>query len=109
MGDITDHFSRSEFRCKCGKCEEKEVSLYLVWALEKVRYAIGKPIIITSGIRCPAHNAAVGGATASKHMLGMAADIMVRGMHTCCLEAVIQAIAPELRTIIYTKHVHVNI
>lgn len=109
MGDITDHFSRHEFRCKCGKCKEKEISLYLVWALEKIRYAIGKPIIITSGIRCPEHNAEVGGATASKHMLGMAADVIVHDMKPCCLEAVIQAIAPELQTIKYPKHVHVNI
>jgi len=37
----------------------------------------GKPIIITSGYRCPALNAAVGGARDSAHMDGLAADIIV--------------------------------
>ena len=109
MGDISEHFSTTEFRCKCGKCAQKDVALYLVWALEKVRYSIDKPIIVTSGIRCPAHNAAIGGAKNSKHMLGMAADIIVSGMKPCCLQAVIHAVAPELKTIRYPKHVHVQI
>ena len=52
----------------------------LVRKLQQLRDRIGKPISITSGYRCPAHNAAVGGAAGSQHLLGKAADIVVQGM-----------------------------
>lgn len=45
------------------------------YVLDPLREAWGKPIIVTSGYRCPRLNAAVGGARASQHMQGMAADI----------------------------------
>lgn len=43
--------------------------------LQPIRDKWGQPIIVTSGYRCPKLNAAVGGAKASQHMLGQAADI----------------------------------
>ena len=43
--------------------------------LDPLREAWGKPITVNSGYRCPALNRAVGGATASQHQLGQAADI----------------------------------
>ena len=43
--------------------------------LDPLREAYGKPIIVTSGYRCPKLNKAVGGSTSSQHMKGMAADI----------------------------------
>lgn len=46
--------------------------------LEPVRRALG-PVAITSGYRCPALNAAIGGSSASQHMVGRAADIHVPG------------------------------
>lgn len=42
--------------------------------LELVRKALGKPIIITSGYRCPALNARVGGVSTSAHTKGLAVD-----------------------------------
>ena len=42
--------------------------------LELVRQALGKPIIITSGYRCPALNARVGGVATSAHTQGLAVD-----------------------------------
>lgn len=43
--------------------------------LEVVRTLLGgKPILISSGYRCPALNAAVGGSKNSSHMLGLAVD-----------------------------------
>ena len=42
--------------------------------LELVRIALGRPIIITSGYRCPALNARVGGAANSAHTRGLAVD-----------------------------------
>lgn len=43
--------------------------------LDPLREAWGKPIVVTSGYRCPALNKAVGGSGTSHHMRGMAADI----------------------------------
>lgn len=74
MGDLSAHFSRSEFRCHhCGKVVGP--SPQLVASLERLRATVGRPIRIVSGYRCPTHNRAVGGAKASRHMAGDAADI----------------------------------
>jgi len=41
---------------------------------EEVRALLGAPLIISSGYRCPALNAAVGSSSTSHHLLGGAAD-----------------------------------
>ncbi|WP_296761768.1 D-Ala-D-Ala carboxypeptidase family metallohydrolase [Sediminimonas sp.] len=43
--------------------------------LQALRDRLGKPMIVNSAYRSPAHNKAVGGATRSKHMDGTAFDI----------------------------------
>lgn len=43
--------------------------------LQPIRDAWGKPIVISSGYRCPKLNAIVGGVKNSQHILGQAADI----------------------------------
>lgn len=43
--------------------------------LDPLRQAWGRPIIVTSGYRCPKLNSAVGGSKTSHHVKGMAADI----------------------------------
>lgn len=43
--------------------------------LEPLRVRYGKPIIVTSGYRCPTLNKLIGGAKNSDHMYGAAADI----------------------------------
>ena len=49
----------------------------LAASLEELRTLFGdRAIIISSGYRCEALNAAVGGSTSSAHMLGMAADFV---------------------------------
>jgi len=78
VGDLSAHFSRSEFACKCG-CGGVQVNPVLIEALEDIREFSGIPMVITSGWRCPAHNAAVGGAPSSAHLTGEAADFFVSG------------------------------
>lgn len=43
--------------------------------LDRVRAAVGFPMLITSGYRTEAHNAKVGGVPGSAHTKGLAADI----------------------------------
>ena len=54
----------------------------LARTLEKVRAILGHPLQITSGYRCPALNAAVGGVGDSAHLYGLAADILCPGFGT---------------------------
>lgn len=74
------HFSFDDFACKCGgkypTCPRIWVKGALIDSLEKLRaryYPDGMTIV--SGCRCRQHNAAVGGARASQHMSGAAADL----------------------------------
>jgi uncharacterized protein YcbK (DUF882 family) len=78
MGDLTDHFSRKEFACKCN-CGADKIASELVTKLEIVRLMYNKPMRITSGLRCEWHNKKVGGSENSTHMDGLAADIAVKG------------------------------
>lgn len=79
MRKLSPHFSRWEFACRCG-CGFDTVDAELLEALETVRQFYGLPVVITSGCRCAAHNAAVGGSLGSQHLYGRAADIVVQGM-----------------------------
>lgn len=72
---ITAHFDTTEFDCSCGKCTENYIDEDLVQLLEEIRVEFDEALTITSGYRCPAHNKAIGGATASQHPNGLAADV----------------------------------
>ena len=48
--------------------------------LQPIRDKLKKPMIITSGYRCPALNRAVGGVTSSQHTKGQAVDFHINGM-----------------------------
>ena len=78
---LSPHFHLRELECGCGRCGETLVDLDHVVRLEALREGLdGRAIEITSGYRCPAHNAAVGGHPTSEHMAGVATDIVVGGL-----------------------------
>lgn len=71
------NFSESEFRCKhCGKVEMQPAFMD---KLQKLRTAYGKPMIISSGYRCPKHPVEAKKASPGAHASGQAADIAVQG------------------------------
>ena len=48
--------------------------------LDNIRAKFGKPILISSGYRCPMLNKAVGGVVNSQHLKGLAADLVCSDM-----------------------------
>jgi uncharacterized protein YcbK (DUF882 family) len=76
---LSVNLTRHEIACKCG-CGFDDIVPGMVNTFQALRDFIGKPIIINSGCRCPAHNAKVNGAANSGHITGQALDIYVRGL-----------------------------
>ena len=77
---LQPHFVRREFDCPA-ECTATKHDTELSTKLERLRaLAGGAAVHITSGYRCPAHNAAVGGSPCSQHTLGKAADIQIAGI-----------------------------
>lgn len=54
---------------------EQQVRSELLFLLNRIRTKWGRPIIVNSAYRSPAHNAAVSGVENSYHVKGLAADI----------------------------------
>lgn len=80
---MTKDFDLEEFRSKDGADFPEWVLLNireLARNLQVLRDNVQAPVTINSGYRSPAHNKAVGGASGSYHLKGMAADIVVKGL-----------------------------
>lgn len=77
--DNIKHFKKNEFTCKCG-CGMNNISIELVKVLEDIRNHFGQPCTVTSGCRCATHNKRVGGVQGSRHVVGKAADIYIKGV-----------------------------
>jgi hypothetical protein len=79
--DGIKYFKRHEFKCKCGKyCNgfPVEMDMKLLKIADDVREHFGKPITVSSGVRCETHNARVGGVSGSRHKRGKAMDFRVK-------------------------------
>lgn len=82
---MTKNFSKSEFESKCGREMPEEVYHNVVKVANQLQYLrdyLNKPIKVNSAYRSPEHNAKVGGVPKSQHLLGKAADIVVKDMPT---------------------------
>jgi zinc D-Ala-D-Ala carboxypeptidase len=75
MGDLTQDFDSREFSCHC--CGMGGINIQLVERLQIIRNALKEPIPIACGVRCPKHNAEVGGVPNSAHTKGLAVDVRV--------------------------------
>lgn len=90
---LSEHFTLEEMVCSQTACRQgidntpDAAALRnlrrLAAALERVRSALGgRPVIVSSGYRSPALNAAIGGSKSSAHMSGLAADFIVPAFGT---------------------------
>ncbi len=84
--DEINFFERSEFECQCGGkyCNGFPVEPQedMVRTVNEIRRRLGVPVEIVSaggsGVRCPVHNAKVGGVVNSNHLYGKSADLRSR-------------------------------
>ena len=67
MGDLSKNFSKLEIMCPCG-CGTDKISPVLIEKLQKVRNIIGRPLIITSGVRCEFYNESIKASMSSSHV-----------------------------------------
>ena len=81
--DDIRYFDREEFRCKCGGkyCNgfPAEPQEKLIRVADRVREHFGNAMIVSSGLRCPTHNANSKGVATSRHLSGKAMDFCVKG------------------------------
>jgi len=108
-GAVSPNFMRSEFECKCG-CGFNEIDPELVYVVQDVRTHFGLPVNITSACRCKKHNKKVGGSAKSQHVLGTAADIVVRGVSASDVQDYIDNKFPDTYGIgFYSSFTHVDV
>jgi zinc D-Ala-D-Ala carboxypeptidase len=71
------YFKDHEFLCRCGHCGMgiDEMDGSLLAKLDSAREVAGIPFVISSAVRCQAHNADINGAKRSAHLTGHAVDI----------------------------------
>ena len=91
---LAPDFKVRELRCKDGT-DTVMVDETLTVVLQCIREHFGKAVTITSAYRTPAHNAAVGGAKSSQHLLGRAADIRVQGVSVEDVAAYAESLMPD--------------
>ena len=90
---LSPAFKVREFRCRDGS-DAIMIDQTLVVLLQAIREHFGKAVTITSGYRTATHNASVGGAKSSQHLLGRAADIQVQGVSVEDVAAYAESLMP---------------
>lgn len=81
--DYIPDFKRREFACPCPRCGgfPVEPAEKMVRAAQALRTRVGRPIHISSGVRCQAHNDELKGSVPnSRHVIGRAMDFRIDGM-----------------------------
>ncbi|MDE5955525.1 MAG: peptidase M15 [Bacteroidales bacterium] len=119
MGTISENFSYSEFEASdvaavMGMANEitsaqvrNAVRALVVNVLQPLRDRCGTPLKINSGFRCPELNKAVGGAPASQHLIGEAADIAFAEPYRLAL-MVLELGLPFDQMILYPSFLHIS-
>lgn len=80
---LSNNFNMSEFESKDNKKMPLDVSYNIIKLSQQLQYLrdyTDRPIKINSAYRSKEHNKKIGGVKSSQHVLGKAADIVVKGL-----------------------------
>lgn len=104
------YFTLDEFQCKhCGAYPENGMSEVLLEKLDELREKVGDCVYVTSGYRCPIHNARVGGVPDSQHVQGRAADIITSAVSVSRLAEIAREVGFDgLGVYPYDGFIHVD-
>ena len=80
---VAKFFKLNEFACPC--CKKVMLHPKLLSKLIELRNTLERPVIVTSGYRCPEYNQEAGGVVSSYHCIGLAADIAVKDIELITL------------------------
>lgn len=117
---MTKNFTKEEFdcNCDCGVCE-MPINVYhnmvkVANQLQTLRDYIGKPIQVNSAWRSEEYNASIGGVKNSQHIMGRAADIVIKGMTPIEVSKIIEELISKGDMLqgglgIYSSFVHYDI
>lgn len=95
---LTKNFDRVEFDSKDGSQMPDKIKYNITRLanyLQIIRDHLDVPITVNSGYRSPEHNKSIGGSDGSKHMEGIAADIVVEGYTPDQVFEVIEALTEQ--------------
>lgn len=74
-----EYFTREELMCRCG-CGGMEMDPYFMDKLHSLRKALGFPLTVSSGYRCPDYNKRISKSGYNgPHTTGRAVDIAISG------------------------------
>ena len=111
-GDVrlTAHFTVREFACRDGS-DPVLIAPALPHILEAIRAHFGgRPLLISSGYRTPAHNKTVGGSARSQHCLGTATDVRIRGIPPAEVAAFARELMPDFGGVgVYSTFTHIDV
>lgn len=114
---MTKNFSKEEFDCNDGS--EMPINIYhnmvkVANQLQTLRDYIGKPIQVNSAWRSEEYNASINGVKNSQHIMGRAADIVIKGMTPIEVSKIIEELISKGDMLqgglgIYSSFVHYDI
>lgn len=107
------YFVPKEFACKCGRyCDgyPAQMQRSVVELADRARSELKGVGFVSSGLRCPRHNADVGGVSNSRHLNGKAIDLRIEGKSAKQTLAWVQK-QPEVRYAyaIDANYVHMDV
>ena len=108
----SEHFGLWEYACDCaGYCSGFPVmpDPELTVRVEALRCACGRPVILTSGVRCGPRNEEVGGVSWSFHKRGRAADLYCPGVGVGDLAALAKGVGLNVLPYYSSGYVHVEL